>query len=196
VRAADPLGGRIAYRETGKIKWCPNLDVLDGVDRLGLPSESDSRRLLDLFLSYLNITQHFLDPRAFIDTMALLFQSEATRQAQMGKIWFVQYLLVMAVGKLLDKDTRSYNPFPGVAYFTEAMRLLPPLHQLGKFGVISVEILCLVTMYLQWCDCKHDAYVHVSFQASPRTLDFDSPPLPDWDRSKIGHCLGTCSAVR
>lgn len=110
----------------------------------------------------MGVSQHFLDPRTFTDTMTLLFQSKRTQQAQKSTLWFVQYLLVMAMGKLMDFDTQSTKPFPGAAYFAEAMQLLPPLHQLGSHGVIAVEILCLVATYLQWCNRKHDAYVYVS----------------------------------
>ncbi|KAI4596419.1 hypothetical protein KJ359_005549 [Pestalotiopsis sp. 9143b] len=142
--------------------WMSTQDMLRKANsRPDLPTEQDSHRLLGLFLSYMGVNQHYLDTRTFVDNMAELFQSPASRVHQMKSIWFIQYLLIMAMGKLMDTDTQSGGPHPGVSYFAEAMRLLPQQYELGGHGVISVEILCLVALYLQWCDRKHDAYLYV-----------------------------------
>lgn len=67
---------------------------------------------------------------------------------------------MMAMAKLMDVESPASHP-PGSALFTEALSRLPPLHHLGSEGIISVEILTLIATYLQWCDRKHDAYLHV-----------------------------------
>lgn len=78
----------------------------------------------------------------------------------MKTTWFAEYLLVMAMAKLMDvKHPTSQTP--GAELFAEALKLLPPLHQMGGEGVMAVEILTLIATYLQWCDRKHDAYLHV-----------------------------------
>ncbi|CAI7644208.1 unnamed protein product [Penicillium pancosmium] len=63
------------------------------------------------------------------------------------------------MAKLMDVESPTSQP-PGSALFTEALSRLPQLHHLGGEGVIAVEILTLMATYLQWCDRKHDAYVH------------------------------------
>lgn len=84
---------------------------------------------------------------------------------QTSKDWFTQYLLVIALAKLADVETTVHNGEPpGGEFFTEAMRRLPAMHQLPGCGVIAVEILCLIGVYLQWCDRKRDAYFYVRFQ--------------------------------
>ena len=125
-----------------------------------IPSLEESQDLLDRFLFYLGVSQHFFDPRTFSDSMVLLFQDEQTQEHQMHTIWFTEYLLVMAMAKLMDVEDPSSQP-PGASLFAEAMRRLPPLHQLGEEGAITVEILTLIATYLQWCDRKHDAYLYV-----------------------------------
>jgi len=92
--------------------------------------------------------------------MVLLFQTPESREQQKRTSWFTEYLLVMAMAKLMDVEPSSCQP-PGSDLFAEAVRRLPPLHQLGDEGVIGVEILTLIATYLQWCDRKHDAYLHV-----------------------------------
>lgn len=90
----------------------------------------------------------------------LLFQSQQTREEIKRSSWYTEYLLVMAMAKLMDVESPANHP-PGSALFTEALSRLPPLHHLGSEGIISVEILTLIATYLQWCDRKHDAYLHV-----------------------------------
>jgi proline utilization trans-activator len=127
---------------------------------LSIPSLEESQHLLDQFLFYLGVSQHFFDPRSFSDNLGLLFQSPETKRQQMNTTWFAEYLLVMAMAKLMDvKNPTSQTP--GAELFAEALKLLPPLHQMGGEGVMAVETLTLIATYLQWCDRKHDAYLHV-----------------------------------
>lgn len=127
-----------------------------------LLSKDESFRLFDIFVSWMGTHQHFLDPRSFADSIDLLYQSEGTRQTRMQTMWFNQYLLVMAVGMLIGCPNENSDNPPGNTYFAEAMRRLPPIHELGSHGTIAVEILCLASLYLQWCERRHDAYLYVS----------------------------------
>lgn len=143
-------------------EWCSTVDLVDGAPTLDLPTEPEAHRLLELFLMHMGTNQHFLDLRNFSDSLTLLYQNPTSQKKQKSTMWFTQYLLIMAMGKLMDDDTASSRDLPGASYFAEAMRRLPPLHRLGSCGIIAVEILCLVTTYLQWCDRRHDAYLYVS----------------------------------
>lgn len=125
--------------------------------------------MLDQFLFYLGVSQHFFDPRSFSDDLMLLFQSPDTRQQQINSPWFTEYLLVMAMAKLMDvKHPTSQTP--GADLLAEALKRLPPLHDMGGEGVVAVEILTLITTYLQWCDRKHDAYLYVRYARSTMFL--------------------------
>lgn len=152
VDGSSPLGS----------EWYSAAELVEGLASPILPTEEESQRLFDLFYSDMGASQHLLDPRTFLDGLPLLFQNATTQERQMKTKWFTQYLLVMAIGKLIDYNNQWHGEPPGAAYFAEAMRRLPPLHRLGGCGVVAVEILCLVTIYLQWCDRRHDAYLHVS----------------------------------
>ncbi|KAJ0382177.1 hypothetical protein COL922a_013082 [Colletotrichum nupharicola] len=126
-----------------------------------MPGEAESNRLLGLFNDYMSGNQHFIDQRTFADNLTLLFQNQATRAKQMKTPWFTLYLLVMAMGKLMEADRRIYDGPPGAFYFAEAMKRFPPLHSISEYGIVGVEILCLATTYLQWCDRKKDSYFFV-----------------------------------
>ena len=41
------------------------------------------------------------------------------------------------------------------------MQRLPPTYRIGSQGILAVEIFCLAALYLQWCDRKHEAYLHI-----------------------------------
>src|SRR5690242_3442581 len=75
--------------------------------------------------------------------------------------WFSQYLLVMAMAKLMDSERPTEDQPPGSELFAEAVHHIPPIHRFGEFGVVGAEILALTALYLQWTDKKHDAYLYV-----------------------------------
>ncbi|OHW98298.1 fungal specific transcription factor domain-containing protein [Colletotrichum incanum] len=142
-------------------EWTSTNELIKGIPHQAFPKEAESNRLLNLFNSYMGVTQHFLDQRTFTDNMTLLFQSQASRARQMDTPWFTLYLLVMAMGKLMEEDPREVRGPPGAFWFAEAMRRLPPLHSISEYGIVGLEILCLATTYLQWNDRKNDAYFFV-----------------------------------
>lgn len=160
-----------------------------------LLSKDESFRLFDIFVSWMGNHQHFLDPRSFADSIDLLYQSEGTRQTRMQTMWFNQYLLVMAVGMLIGCPNENSDNPPGNTYFAEAMRRLPPIHELGSHGTIAVEILCLASLYLQWCDRRHDAYLYVRL---PPLSSKDAFLMMVLDRlsCSFGSGLGLCSSFR
>lgn len=150
-------------------QWTSVKELVDNVAGVSFPSLEESRHLLDQFLFYLGVSQHFFDPRSFSDDLTLLFQSPDTRQQQINSPWFTEYLLVMAMAKLMDVKHPTPQT-PGTDLFAEALKRLPPLHHMGGEGVIAVEVLTLIATYLQWCDRKHDAYLYVRYARSTMFL--------------------------
>lgn len=145
---------------SGPAGWTSVRGLVDNVDDPSIPSSEESQHLLDQFLYYLGVSQHFFDSRSFSDQMGLLFQNADSQEQQKQTTWYTEYLLVMAMAKLMDVEQPTSQP-PGSELFSEALKRLPPLHNFGSEGVIVVEILTLVATYLQWCDRKHDAYIYV-----------------------------------
>ncbi|CAI7657802.1 unnamed protein product [Penicillium discolor] len=96
-------------------------------------SLEESQHLLDQFLFYLGVSQHFFDPRSFSDSMILLFQSREGQEKQKQTTWYTEYLLVMAMAKLMDVKQPTSQP-PGSSLFAEALDQLPALHQLSSGG--------------------------------------------------------------
>ncbi|KFZ18747.1 hypothetical protein V501_01024 [Pseudogymnoascus sp. VKM F-4519 (FW-2642)] len=146
--AGTSFGGSTLLTEEGdsnsNAQWRGALDLVNEVSALAFLSKPESHRLFNVFISLMGINQHFLDPRTFADSIDLLYQSELTQASQKKSIWFTQYLLVMALGMLIGSPSKGSDNPPGNAHFAEAMSRLPPVHQLGSYGGVSVEILCLI----------------------------------------------------
>ncbi|KAH7225142.1 hypothetical protein BKA60DRAFT_593471 [Fusarium oxysporum] len=127
-------------------QWNTASTLVQGSPTPELISQGQSRQLFETFLSLMGVNQHFVDPRAFSDSLDLLYQDEATRLRQVQTLWYTY---------------ESPSSPPGTSFFAEAIKNIPPTYELGSHGVLAVETLCLAGLYLQWCDRKHDAYVYV-----------------------------------
>lgn len=139
---------------------------------LELPSKEESQRLFDVFSSRIGSSQHLLDQRTFFDSLDMLYQDDESRASLMQSMWFSQYLLIMAIAKHICSRSGDGAAAAGGgggggatatadSFFDEAMGRLPPQHDMGSHGVTAVEVLCLASLYLQWRDRKHDAYLYI-----------------------------------
>lgn len=155
----------LKFDEPTSSQWRNATDLLNGVPPPTVLPRERSYQLFEAFVSLLGVNQHFIDSRRFSDELDRLYQNDSTRLRQMESIWFTEYLLVMAVAMLIGSTSGGSDKPPGNGFFAESIRRLPPMHQLGSHGIMSVEILCLITLYLQWCDRKHDAYLYVGKHA-------------------------------
>lgn len=125
-----------------------------------LPNEQEAHRILESFISTSGDAYHFFDQRLFADRLISFYQSPVNLR-ESDSLWYIELLLVLALGQLFSGDSGIERDPPGVAYFLEAKLLLPDISTLRKSPTQGVEILCLMSFYLQCCDQKEDAYIHV-----------------------------------
>lgn len=109
----------------------------------------------------MGVSQHFFDQRAFSDAVDKLYQQGSTTYEKSEELWFVEFLIVIAIAKLVEGRSNEERP-PGISEFLEALQRLPNVRQLRKEGALAVETLTLVAVYYQCCDRKENAYVYVS----------------------------------
>lgn len=127
---------------------------------LRLPSIEEAYQLLNTVLLYLCGTQHYFDERRLSDQIMILYRNNFDDD-QRTNIWFLQILLVFAIGKLLRGDLDGTSDPPGFVLFNEVLNLLPGISEIRAHGVTGIEILALVAVYYQNIDCKDDAATHV-----------------------------------
>ncbi|KEF55278.1 uncharacterized protein A1O9_08932 [Exophiala aquamarina CBS 119918] len=122
------------------------------------PDEERSEILLDAILTSIGRVQHFFDPRSVADRLAMC--SASNGQEPPTTLWYIELLLVFAIGDLLTCKFHDRLSTPGESYFIEAMNRIPGLSHLRTSGIQGIEILGLVTYYLQCADRRDDAYVY------------------------------------
>jgi proline utilization trans-activator len=144
-----------------------------------LPTDADAHRYLDAVAFYIGHSQYHFDPREFCDKLAF-FYANLDDEAQKHSLWYLQLLLVLAIGKLFLGELDG-EQVPGRSMFDYAVDILPNLSEMQSHGVLGIEVLALVAVYLQNADRKEEAYVYVGswiffsegslFVRSLRTLD-------------------------
>lgn len=127
-----------------------------------LPTEEEAYQLLDHVLFYFGETQHLFDARDASDQLAIIYE-DTQESLQNPSIGFLQALLIFALGRLLRGDSDGSNSPPGFALFSYALDLLPCPSELRAHGVAGIEVLAIVTVYLQNVDRRDDAASYVSF---------------------------------
>jgi proline utilization trans-activator len=135
-----------------------------------LPSEEEAYRLLDSILFYFGETQHLFDARDASDQLAIIYE-DPQESLQSPSIGFLQALLIFALGRLLRGESDAPNSPPGFALFKYALDLLPCPSELRAHGVAGIEVLAIITVYLQNIDRRDDAASYV------RVLCLQTEPL-------------------
>lgn len=129
-------------------------------DNIKWPTETEAEELLATVMSSVGKLQHLFDPRAFSDRLSRDYRS-ITAGSYPEDVWYVEMLLVLAVGAILKGRKVDSDSFPGAQFFTEATMRSPDLIQLRAAGTLGVEINGLSAFFLQCADRKDDAYVYV-----------------------------------
>lgn len=130
-----------------------------------LPSLKEAQDLLDTVLNSLGNLQHLFEPRAFCDRLSESYAATVDKT----DIWYVELLIVLAVGELLQGKPRSDGTLPGADLYVEAETRLPGIMTLRRKGMMAIEILGTMAFFLQCADLRDDAYIYVRFisPASP-----------------------------
>lgn len=105
---------------------------------------------------------HLFDEQTFMQGLHEFFRNGFDVSSPRNRLWYIQFLVIMAFGKaFLAKNRRGTTP-PGSDYFLRAMELLPDAHGLYADPILSVEICCSIALYLQSIDHRNSAYIYVS----------------------------------
>ena len=125
------------------------------------PEQERAQHYVSLMLTSIGRLQHLVDPKTLNSRLLKTYRVDMP-DVCVEALWYVELLLVFAIGQLLEgQSTAVLGRQPGCAYFQEAMDLLPNLYTLREAGTLGIEILALVTFFLQCSNQKEDAYVHV-----------------------------------
>lgn len=134
-----------------------------------LPSFDHALYLMNTVKFHIGQLYHLFDEATFTDGLHAFYRGRTTEIPHFN-LWYVQYLLVIAFGKLFLVQSAPEDAPPGAIFFARAMKLLPDIKDLYDDILISVEILCGISFFLQCIDHRNAAYVYV------RSFQFPSHP--------------------
>lgn len=124
---------------------------------------------LDYALYFFNVVKFHLgqfsnivDEESYLQNLDEFYVDTATK-ARSSRLWFAQYLLVLAFGKAFvgHASVGPSSSLPGVEYASRAMALLPDMSAVEGDGLFAIEVLCLASLYFQSIDMRIAAFQHI-----------------------------------
>ena len=101
------------------------------------------------------------------------FYDDAAVKVQTSRLWFVQYLLILAFGEAFLTPIRTVGNTAGWSkFFTRAMSLMPDPTALWPQPMLAIEVLALAALYLHSVDMRESAYCFVRITYIHDTLYF------------------------
>ncbi|KAH6612413.1 Zn(II)2Cys6 transcription factor [Boeremia exigua] len=113
---------------------------------------------------------HVFDNDVFMQNFNLFHEGNQA-QDLCPELWYIHYLIVLAIGKSLVGRLRKGRKPSGADLFVRAMQILPDQIFLWTDPVESTEILCCAALYLQCLDMRIVAYTMIG-QAIRTAISF------------------------
>lgn len=131
------------------------LSLTSPADLTGLPSKEVSGYLLQTIKFRTCSIFHLFDDAEFSAQLDQFYENPSVFE-QKSRIWFVHYLVLMAIGKALVSNVQA-----GAHLFARALRMLPDVTSLCSSPITSTELLCSIALYLQCLDHRTSAHIYI-----------------------------------
>lgn len=146
-----------------RLKWTAK-PFIEPADLRDLPAADYTLYLYSSVKFHLGELFGMVDDLSFLELLQR-FQTDQQGTASANRLWFVQYLLVIAFGKAFLGHTsagaRSLAGPPGSDYAARAMSLMPDAAQMHDEALPAIEALALAALYFQAIDMRAVAYQYV-----------------------------------
>lgn len=125
-----------------------------------LPPLQRTKYLAETAYFHLGELYHVFDRDRFMAQVDDFYQS-GSHQRPLHSIWHAQLLLVIAFGKLfLQRGASALGP-PGATDFLRAIQLQSDDLDVGQDPVTKIEVLCMISLYLNTLDMRASAYYYI-----------------------------------
>lgn len=131
-------------------------------DVSGLPSIDHALYLFNTVKFHLGQHYRFFEDGTFIDNLHEFYYNNAQKKASEARIWFAQFLIVLAFGNAFLSTSRHHQGPPGKKYFVRALALMPEHASLWKDSLVASETLALAAIYFYSIDHRESAGLYVS----------------------------------
>ncbi|KAG8361153.1 hypothetical protein FVEN_g689 [Fusarium venenatum] len=126
-----------------------------------LPSLDYAIYLTNTVKFHIAQTYHIFDEGHFMRGLLSMYNDGPPPLNSENRMWYIQYFLIMAMGKGLLTRGMSKAGSPGSEYFLRAMELFPDASGLYEDPILSIEVCCGLALYLQAVDHRNSAYVYL-----------------------------------
>ncbi|KAG4268066.1 hypothetical protein FPRO04_04482 [Fusarium proliferatum] len=157
----------------------------------GLPSLDYALYLTNTVKFHIVQTHHLFDEQRFMPALHSLSNDGPPLVTAGNRMWYVQYFLIMALGKGLLTRGMSKAGSPGNEYFMKAMELFSDTYGLYIDHILSIGVCCGLALYLQAVDHRNSAYVYLGMglrialsQGLYRGIAGDSADDPELEKSR------------
>jgi hypothetical protein len=142
-----------------RLQWKPLMPD-EPPDVSNLPPSDYALFLIQTARFYLGPLASLIDETEFIRHIRELYE-DASAKASSCKLWYAQYLLMLAFGKAFLSGRSPDGSPPGYQYAARAMQLMPELAGIALDPVLSAQALTLAAIYFQSIDMRVAAFQHV-----------------------------------
>ncbi|KAL4907807.1 hypothetical protein BDW74DRAFT_189219 [Aspergillus multicolor] len=169
------------------VQWSP-LPVGLVPDISNLPSIDYALYLFNTVKFHLGHNFRLINEPEFIENMHAFYYGDAIKQVKECRLWFVQFLLVLAFGNAFlfpgqkgtsNSTSRTASDPPGSKFFIRAMSLMPDHTSLSRGGFVAIEVLALTGLYLYSIDHRSSAHVYVGHAIRIAQMDGMHTQLPE-----------------
>ncbi|KAL9086680.1 MAG: hypothetical protein Q9165_006999 [Trypethelium subeluteriae] len=153
---------RFNDREIYDLQWEVGSAVKEVPDVNSVPSIDDTRYLFNTVKFHIGQIYRLLDTDTFIKNIEEFYsQNAATEKVDASRLWFVQLLLVLSLGKALLSQSKITLDPPGSKFFKRAMAMMPDHSTLWKDSLMAIDVLALAALYLYSIDRRESAHLFV-----------------------------------
>ncbi|KAM0286661.1 hypothetical protein ACHAO9_008094 [Fusarium lateritium] len=126
-------------------------------DMSTLPTKDFALYLINSVKFHCSWLYNLFDEDIFMERFHHFHKNRAEHMRE-NPLWFVHYLLVLALGKaFVVQSTKSRRP-PGGDFFMQAMKLMPDFNFFECDIIDEMQVLCCAALYLQCVDRIQEAY--------------------------------------
>ncbi|KAL2860050.1 hypothetical protein BJX68DRAFT_275503 [Aspergillus pseudodeflectus] len=148
-------------------------------DITNLPSIDHALYLFNTVKFHLGHNHLLIDEKPFVENVHAFYYGDSVKQATECRLWFVQFLLVLAFGNAFLMPSKNMNDPPGAKFFIRAMSLMPDHTALSRGGFLAIEVLSLTGLYLYSIDHRASANVYIGHAIRIAEMDGMHTQLPE-----------------
>ncbi|CAG7935882.1 unnamed protein product [Penicillium salamii] len=149
------------------------------IDAERLPSLDYALHLFQIVRFRLGQAYRLFEEESFVARIHEFYVDGLDKRSAKSDFWFIQFLMVIALGNAFTSRNRCQKDPPGSKYFARAMSAMPNYTSTGKDSLLAIEALALVGLYLYALDHREAAHLHLGHAIRIAQMEGMHTQLPE-----------------